>query len=118
MKIEPDNIPVLTVKSMNLRWGSISAQKKLFLNLSLIQAPLECIEYVILHELCHLEKFHHGPEFYRNLEKILPDWKFSDYVVDSATVAALIVFALAGSLLLMLFPYSRKVAVIDSVPAG
>jgi YggT family protein len=48
--------------------------------------------------------------------KILPDWKFSGFVVDSATVAAIIVFALAGSLLLMLFPYPRKAAVIDEVP--
>ena len=47
--------------------------------------------------------------------KILPNWKFSDYVVDFATVAAIIVFAIAGSLLLMLFPYPRKVAVADEV---
>jgi len=49
--------------------------------------------------------------------KILPNWKFSGFVVDFATVAALIVFAVAGSLLLMLFPYSRKiVAVTYEVP--
>jgi uncharacterized protein YggT (Ycf19 family) len=40
--------------------------------------------------------------------KILPNWKFSGFVVDFATVAALIVFALAGGLLLMIFPYPRK----------
>ena len=48
--------------------------------------------------------------------KILPNWKFSGYVVDFATVAAIIVFALAGSLLLMLFPYPRKVAVVYETP--
>ena len=48
--------------------------------------------------------------------KILPNWKFSGFVVDFATIAALIVFALAGYLLLMLFPYSRKVAVAYEVP--
>jgi YggT family protein len=47
--------------------------------------------------------------------KILPNWKFSGFVVDFATVAAIIVFALAGSLLLMLFPYPRKVAVTYEV---
>jgi YggT family protein len=47
--------------------------------------------------------------------KILPNWKFSGFVVDFATVAALIVFAIAGILLLMLFPYSHRVAVIDEV---
>jgi uncharacterized protein YggT (Ycf19 family) len=47
--------------------------------------------------------------------KILPDWKISGFVVDFATVAALIVFALAGSLLLMLFPYPRAVVVTNGV---
>ena len=48
--------------------------------------------------------------------KILPDWKFSGFVVDFGTVAALIVFALAGALLLMLLPCSRKVALTDEAP--
>jgi len=48
--------------------------------------------------------------------KILPNWKFSGFVVDFGTVAALVVFALAGSLLLMLFPRPRKVAVAYEVP--
>jgi len=43
--------------------------------------------------------------------KILPNWKFSGFVVDFATVAAIIVFALAGSLLLMFIPHPRKVVV-------
>jgi uncharacterized protein YggT (Ycf19 family) len=48
--------------------------------------------------------------------KILPNWKISGFVVDFATVAALIVFALAGYLLLMLFSGPRKVAVVYEVP--
>jgi len=40
--------------------------------------------------------------------KILPDWKFSGFVLDSATLAALIVYAIAGCLLLMILPHSRK----------
>jgi YggT family protein len=47
--------------------------------------------------------------------KILPNWKFSGFVVDFATIAAIIVFALAGSLLLMFIPYPRKVAVAYEV---
>ena len=48
--------------------------------------------------------------------KILPNYKFSGFVVDFATVAAIIVFGLAGSLLLMLFPYPRKTVVVTEVP--
>ena len=47
---------------------------------------------------------------------ILPNWKFSGFVVDFATIAALIVFAIAGSVLLMLFPSPRKVVVVTEVP--
>ena len=47
---------------------------------------------------------------------ILPNWKISGFVVDFATVAALVVFALAGTLLLMLIPGSRKVVIINEVP--
>jgi uncharacterized protein YggT (Ycf19 family) len=50
--------------------------------------------------------------------KILPNWKFSGFVVDFATVAAIIVLAIAGSLLLMLFSYPRKVAVAYEAPAN
>jgi YggT family protein len=48
--------------------------------------------------------------------KILPDWQISNFVVDFATVAAIVVFGLAGSLLLMLFPYPAKVVVVSEAP--
>jgi len=48
--------------------------------------------------------------------KIFPDWQISSFVVDFATVTALIVFGIAGSLLLMLFPYPRKVEVVYEAP--
>jgi uncharacterized protein YggT (Ycf19 family) len=50
--------------------------------------------------------------------KILPNLKFSDFVVDFATVAAIIVFAIAGSLLLILFPYPRKTALTRDLPTN
>jgi predicted metal-dependent hydrolase len=70
-----DKHPGLCVKVMARRWGSLSASGTLTLNLALIQAPRPCIEYVICHELCHVEHPGHGPAFYRKLEGILPDWK-------------------------------------------
>jgi hypothetical protein len=48
--------------------------------------------------------------------KILPNWKISGFVVDFATLAALIVYPIAACLLLMLFPYSRKVVLAEEVP--
>lgn len=66
--------PELQVRKMRTRWGSLSRNGKLTLNLSLIQAPRECIEYVITHELCHMEYNDHRPAFYKLLEEFMPDW--------------------------------------------
>jgi predicted metal-dependent hydrolase len=67
--------PSLHIRSMKTRWGSLSPNGVLTLNRDLIRAPRECIDYVITHELCHLKYSNHSAEFYRLLERILPDWE-------------------------------------------
>ncbi|MEW6184316.1 MAG: SprT family zinc-dependent metalloprotease [Thermodesulfobacteriota bacterium] len=67
--------PTLQMRSMKKRWGSLSPQGRLTLNLELIKAPPECIDYVVVHELSHLRYEHHGPEFYAFLDKVMPDWE-------------------------------------------
>lgn len=69
------NEPQLKIRRMKTRWGSLSKKGNLTLNVDLIRAPKECIEYVITHELCHLKYHNHGSDFYDFLEKIMPDWK-------------------------------------------
>ena len=66
--------PVLRIRKMKTLWGSFSVKRGITLNLELIKAPRECIEYVVIHELCHLLHLNHGPEFYSLLEQFLPDW--------------------------------------------
>ncbi len=66
--------PRLAVKNMHTRWGSLSSSEVITLNSNLIRAPKGCIEYVVVHELCHLEHRNHGPQFYRLLEQLMPDW--------------------------------------------
>ena len=65
----------LIVRRYKSRWGSMSADGVLGLNLDLIRAPIECIDYVIIHELCHLRFPHHGPRFWDLLERVMPDWR-------------------------------------------
>ena len=44
------------------------------LNRRLIEAPVDTIDYVITHELCHTTQPHHGAAFYRLLDRVMPDW--------------------------------------------
>ena len=67
--------PILQIKKMEKRWGSCTPQQKIILNPELIKAPVVCINYVILHELCHLVHHNHSKAFYRLLENFMPDWQ-------------------------------------------
>ena len=66
--------PSLKLQKMDKRWGSLSTKGQMTLNLNLIQAPKACIEYVVIHELCHPIHHNHGPEFYKLLDRTMPDW--------------------------------------------
>lgn len=67
--------PHLQIRRMKKRWGSLSKTGQLTLNMELVRAPKECITYVIIHELCHLQCHDHSGDFYRLLEKVMPDWE-------------------------------------------
>ena len=65
----------MVVRTMKRRWGSCSVKGKITLNTELIRMTAPCIEYVIIHELCHLKHHNHGKEFYALMSEISPDWK-------------------------------------------
>lgn len=62
-------------KFMKKRWGSFSKTGIITFNIDLIKAPSDCIDYVIIHELCHILHPYHSKEFYKLLNKFLPNWK-------------------------------------------
>ena len=68
-------MPQLRVRLMHSRWGSLTAAGRISLNAYLMRAPAECIDAVIFHELCHLRVRGHGPEFYRELARYVPEWR-------------------------------------------
>ena len=63
-------------KYMTTRWGTCNTvTRKIWLNLQLAKKPVECLEYVILHELAHLKVSNHGKDFVAILDKHMPNWR-------------------------------------------
>lgn len=75
-------VPNITIRKMRSRWGSCSSKGDVTLNVALIKLPIHCIDYVVLHELCHLEYFHHGKSFYRLLASVMPDWRDNEKLIE------------------------------------
>ncbi len=65
----------IQIRLMSSRWGSCSHNKSMRFNVMLNFASLECIDYVIVHELCHWQVFNHSRQFYQLLESVLPHRK-------------------------------------------
>lgn len=70
------SINTLKIRPMKTRWGTCNKQKKVItLNSYLMHEPIQFIEYVVLHELCHLKYANHSNKFYDFVAKFMPDWK-------------------------------------------
>ena len=76
--------PSISIRQMKRRWGSLSNSGTMTSNAHLVQAPRACIEYVIAHELCHLEHPDHSPRFWQFLDRIMPDWQRRKHKLELA----------------------------------
>lgn len=66
----------IAYRSMTSRWGSCQPSTgRICINVRLALYPPECLEYVVVHELCHLLERGHGPRFHALMDAFLPDWK-------------------------------------------
>ena len=63
------------IKDQKTRWGSCSEQKNLNFNWRLVMAPLEVLDYVVVHELMHLLELNHSKKFWALVERVCPDYK-------------------------------------------
>ena len=65
----------LSVKKQISVWGSCSAKQNINFNLLLCLCPDEVIDYIVVHELCHLKELNHSKRFWSEVEKVLPNYK-------------------------------------------
>jgi len=86
LKTEGIVAPEVKTRRMPHRWGSYTRPGTIVLNPELAKAPLACIEYVIMHELCHLKHPDHGRQFHRLLTRCLPDWEKRKARLELATL--------------------------------
>jgi len=65
------------VKRMKTKWGTCNpAAKRIWLNLELAKKPIECIEYIVVHEMAHLLERTHNDRFVMLMDKFMPKWRF------------------------------------------
>ena len=70
------DMPEIKIRRMKSRWGSCNTTKGIVtVNLALAEYPLECLEFVLAHELSHLVHPDHSKQFYSTLTAVMPDWK-------------------------------------------
>lgn len=65
----------ITIRDQRTRWGSCSARGNLNFNWRLVMAPPEVLDYVSLHELCHLQELNHSPRFWRLVGRVCPQYQ-------------------------------------------
>jgi len=76
------------VKKMKTKWGSCNAEaQRIWVNLELAKKPVQCLEYLIVHELAHLIERHHNDNFVAIMDEHLPQWRLNRQELNSAPLA-------------------------------
>jgi predicted metal-dependent hydrolase len=73
------------IRKMRTKWGSCNIdQRRIWLNLELAKKPIECLEYILVHELIHLHERNHNARFKQHLDRALPNWRARQALLNKA----------------------------------
>ncbi|MBN1216308.1 MAG: M48 family metallopeptidase [Candidatus Lokiarchaeota archaeon] len=75
LKYLDDKPKEIKVRDYKIRWGTCTSDKRLIFNWRIIMAPVDVIDYVIVHELAHIEVPNHSTKFWNKVESLFPDYK-------------------------------------------
>jgi predicted metal-dependent hydrolase len=78
--------PSLDLRRMKSRWGSCSPKGRILMNTLAIRLPLPLVDYILMHELCHLKVPNHSREFWEHLGECMPDWERRKEALDREVV--------------------------------
>ena len=81
-----DSVPPLIVRSIKLRWGSCSPAGRILMNVDAVKLPAGCVDYLLVHELCHLKHPRHDRAFWRHLDRCMPGWEAHRRRIDRASM--------------------------------
>ena len=77
------NAPEFGIRTMKTKWGSCTTHnKKLWFNIELAKKPVDCIEYIVVHEMVHLIERNHNKNFIALMDKYLPNWRTQKKILN------------------------------------
>ncbi len=81
-------VPDWGIRKMKTRWGTCNADApRIWLNLELVKKPVECIEYIVVHELVHLVERHHNDRFRDRMDALIPNWRSRRALLNQTPLA-------------------------------
>jgi predicted metal-dependent hydrolase len=79
----------IQVRRMKTKWGTCSTDRHtIWINPELAKKPVQCLEYIVLHELAHFLERGHGPKFIEIMDENMPDWRMRREILNSLPLAA------------------------------
>ena len=81
-----DKVKSVTIESSNVRWGSCNSNRELTFHWQLVLFPIEAMEYVVIHEMCHMSHLNHDRSFWRLVGKHCPNYKEDMKIIGSEKI--------------------------------